>query len=85
MSKNKVSIEKAISDLKELFQTENNEFGSVAKEGNFFICKYHFERFQVISMLKEYFSDKYIDNGYCSIGSITLVFTDFKILSGDPL
>jgi len=84
MSKQKVSIEKTISDLKELFKTENNQFGTTENEGNFYINKKQFERFQVINMLQNYFSDKFIDGGYCSVGNITMVFTDFKILSGVP-
>ena len=84
MTKIKVTIEKTISDLKELFKTENNEFGTMQNEGNFYIQKKQFERYEVISMLQEYFSDKYIDGGYCRIGNITFVFTDFKIISGVP-
>ena len=74
MAKIKISIEKVIKDLKVLFNTENNEFGTIEDSGKFYIQKMQFERFQVISMLQNYFNDKCIDGGYCSVGNITFVY-----------
>lgn len=84
MEKNKVQLEKVINDLKILFNTENNEIGTTESNGKFYIQKRQFERFEVIDMLQKYFSDKFIDGGYCSVGNITMVFTTFEILEGVP-
>lgn len=84
MAKNKVQRETVINDLKSLFNTEKNEFGTVESDGKFSIQKRQFERFKVIDMLQNYFSDKFIDEGYCSVGNITMVFTTFEILEGIP-
>lgn len=84
MSKNKVKIENVINDLKILFNTENNEIGTTESNGKFYIQKQQFGRGTVIDMLQNYFSDKFIDGGYCSVGNITMVFTTFEVLAGTP-
>jgi hypothetical protein len=84
MAKNKVKIETVINDLKSLFNTENNEFGTIESDGKFYIQKKQFGRGTVIEKLQNYFSDKFIDGGYCSVGNITMVFTSFEILEGTP-
>jgi len=84
MAKNKVKIATVINDLKSLFNTENNEFGTIESDGKFYIQKNQFGRGTVIEKLQNYFSDKFIDGGYCSVGNITMVFTIFEILEGTP-
>jgi len=80
----KKQIKDVVSDLKELFEIENNEIGSTESDGKFLINKQHFERFEVIGKLQNYFSDKSIDGGYLEVGSITFVFTSFEVKSGKP-
>jgi hypothetical protein len=84
MEKNKVKIETVINDLKLLFNTENNEFKTIESNGKFYINKQQFGRGTVIEKLQNYFIDKFIDGGYCSVGNITMVFTTFEILEGTP-
>ena len=78
--KQQVSINKVISDLKSLFKIgESTEFASTESEGKFMIDKRVFERFQILSMLQDYFSDKVIIGGYLIVDSITFVFTTFEV------
>lgn len=84
MQKKKIKIKDVINDLKLLFNTENNDFGTIESDGKFYIQKKQFDRFSVIDKLQNYFSDKFIDGGYCSVGNITMVFTTFEILEGVP-
>ena len=83
--KQQVSINQVISDLKSLFKIgESTEFVSTESEGKFMIDKRVFERFQILSMLQDYFSDKVIIGGYLIVDSITFVFTTFEVKSGKP-
>jgi hypothetical protein len=84
MTKTLTPIETVISDLKEVFEINNNSFGSKENQGAFYIHKSHFERFLVIEKLSNYFSDKVIEKGYCLVGSITFIFTHFHICEGEP-
>lgn len=78
-------ITAVVKDLTELFSlNEVNEFGSMVNKNKFYIDKRHFERFEVISKLQEYFRDKVIDGGYLSVDSVTFVFTIFEVKIGKP-
>lgn len=46
---------------------------------DFCIDKKHFERYEVLQKLNEYFADKVIDGGWCRVANITFVFTQFWI------
>ena len=48
------------------------------------IDKRVFERFQILSMLQDYFSDKVIIGGYLIVDSITFIFTTFEVKYGKP-
>lgn len=84
MAKKKIQIVNVVNDLKLLFNTESNDLGTTESNGKFYIQKRQFDRFEVIAKLQDYFSDKFIDGGYCSVGNITMVFTTFEILEGVP-
>jgi len=77
--------EKVISELRELFDIENNlDKGTTEHEGKFYINKQHKERFEVISMLKEYFNGVGVKDGYLSVDSITFIHTVFTVCNGTP-
>lgn len=77
--------ETVIKELRELFDVENNlEKGTTEKNGKFFINKKHLERFQVLSMLKNYFNGVGVEKGYVSVDPITFVFTTFSVCDGVP-
>lgn len=83
-SKKPVKINDVISDLRILFELQDEDLSSRESGGKFFINKQKFERFTVIDMLLKYFEDKYIDGGYLSVGSMTLVWTTFEVIIGTP-
>lgn len=90
----KVSIEKATEDLKGIFNAvtfaefkkkgEHLSWYNVTEDGEvtFYIDKQRCERLEVIERLQEYFADKVIDGGYCSVSPITLVWTTFELKKG---
>ena len=79
MNKTRVSVEKAIFDLREIFGL-NRETKSMQKDNWFMIIKTEFERDEVISKLQEYFEDKVLPVAWeCAIdNSITLLWTRFE-------
>lgn len=89
----KVSIEKATEDLKEIFAavspSERKESEHLSwyetrnGEATFYIDKKHYDRGKTINLLQNYFSDKVVDGGYCSIDPITFVWTTFKLKKFD--
>lgn len=74
-----ITIEQVIKELRIMFSIDENEFGSTESNGKFFINKQQFERYAVIEMLQNFFTDKYIENGYLTVGNITFVFTTFEV------
>jgi len=85
-TKTEVGVSQVISDLRGLFQINETkgEFICAEKNGKFYIDKRRIERLQVISMLQEYFKDKFIKGGYLEVASITLVYTSFTVKEGVP-
>jgi hypothetical protein len=82
----KKSIEKISGELKDLFEVvKENEFVSYEVDNKFMIDKRQFARFEVLSMLQEYFSNTSVDGGYVKVGQITFAMTDFEILEGRPV
>ena len=88
--KTTISRSQVISDLRDLFglPAEGREMRDggcsfcTVKENDtaeFFIDKKHFERYEVLQKLKEYFADKVIDGGWCRVDNITFVWTQFYI------
>lgn len=87
----KITIEKATEVLKEMFgavtqeefqaKKEHVSWYSVNQDGEvtFYIDKQQHERDEVIDMLRKYFLGKRIENGYCSVSGITLVWTTFEL------
>lgn len=90
----KVSIEKATEDLKEIFGAVTFEefkkgdhlswFNMENGETLFYIDKQRHERYETIEKLQNYFSDKVIDGGYCAVNPVTLVWTTFQLKKGQP-
>ena len=81
----KIPIKEVIVDIKSLFGlNEENKFGSMENEDKFYINKQHFERFEVIGKLQNYFEDKFIDGGYVKVSPITMIFTSFEVKVGKP-
>lgn len=81
MTKIIIPIPTVIEDLRKLFKIdEETEFKSIETNGSFLIHKQTFGRGTTIEMLQNYFEDKVIENGQCSVGSLTMLFTSFKIL-----
>lgn len=77
--------ETVIKELRELFDIDNNiEKGTTEHDGKFRINKKHYQRFEVIEMLKNYFNGVGVENGYVSVDPITLVFTTFSVCNGVP-
>ena len=81
MAKQEVSIEQVISDLREKFSIGKEGSRSYENNGTFMIEKTEHERGDTIEMLLEYFDDKFIAGGRCTIEPITLLWTVFKIES----
>lgn len=90
----KITIEKATQDLKEIFNAvtvdefRNGDHLSWYKMENgesfFFIDKQRHERGETIEILQNYFADKVIDGGYCTLDAISFVWTTFEIKKGTP-
>lgn len=78
MEKSKITVEKAIKEIRDLFNIDSSE-KSRENKGVFSINKNEFEREEVIKKLTDYFKDKYLDGGKCEITPITLMSTVFKI------
>lgn len=83
-----ITKEKAVDDIKNIFDLSINEknkeniisfYSQVDGRTSFYIDKRKYNRMEVISILSEYFSDKYISEGQCRIENITLVYTVFHI------
>lgn len=90
MAKTIISRKQAISDLRELFELpaegdrKDGAGHSFCREKEndtaaFYINKKHFERYEVLQKLSEYFADKVIDGGRCRVDNITFVWTQFWI------
>lgn len=77
--KQKVSIETAIKDIKELFNITDSSLSKVSESGCFMIDKREYERFDIIDKLQSYFKNRYLDGGQCRIEPITLLWTVFYI------
>lgn len=91
----KVTIEKAKNDLIEIFGAVSAEEFRKRKEhlnwynehrdgANFFIDKNVTERGEVFEKLQEYFEERVIEGGYCTVSPITLVWTTFELKEGKP-
>jgi len=89
----KKEINDVVKDLKEIFNIKEKEFEldnpmciHTSKDGEecFMINKQYKERYEVISLLQDYFLDKVVKDGYCEVDNITFVFTTFKIKKGKP-
>lgn len=85
MSKQIISKEKAIKDLKNIFNIPNEQdnkswVNGYETDGRFGINKQFMERHPVINKLMEYFSDKMFLEGLgLEVGSITMIYTTFEI------
>ena len=92
----KVKLQKAKDDLKKIFENKGAKFKTYdvdrdVKENNssfiidntFMIDKRHIEREDVIALLVDYFQDKCVEDGCCSIGPITLCWTDVTLYDKD--
>ncbi len=83
--KQEITKEKAIEELKELFnipdeQTKETWMNGYETDGRFGINKLYMERFYVIEKLHEYFKDKMFEKGLgLVVGSITFIYTNFEI------
>jgi hypothetical protein len=88
----KVTLQQAKEDLTRLFAEYGARFKTFdvekdKQEGNssfindneFMIDKRHIERMDVICILMDYFKDRCILNGGCSVGPITFLFTDVTL------
>lgn len=91
----KVTIEKAKNDLKEIFEAvsaedfrkrkEHLSWYNETKDGViFFIDKNVTERDEALQKLQEYFEERIIKGGYCTVSPITLVWTTFELKQGKP-
>lgn len=88
----KVTLQQAKEDLTKLFAETGARYKTFdaekdKQEGNlsfvyentFMIYKGHLERQDVICLLMDYFKNRCILNGGCSVGPITFVFTDVTL------
>jgi hypothetical protein len=87
----RLTLQQAWEELKKLFvengvkfksfnENENKEENtSFISENTFMIDKKHLDRWSLISLLQDFFQDKCIIDGGCSIGAITLVWTDVTL------
>lgn len=91
----KVTIEKAKKDLIAIFgavsaeefrkRKEHLSWYNENEEGvTFFIDKNVTERGEVFEKLQEYFEERVIKGGYCTVSPITFVWTSFDLKKGKP-
>lgn len=91
----KVTIEKAKNDLIEIFGAVSSEEFRKRKEHlswynehrdgvQFFIDKNVTERGEVFEKLQEYFGERVIKGGYCTVSPITFIWTTFELNKGKP-
>lgn len=91
----KVTIEKAKRDIVEIFgavspeefrkRKEHLSWYSENEDGvTFFIDKNVTERGEVFEKLQEYFKERVIKGGYCTVSPITLLWTSFELKKGKP-
>lgn len=80
--KTEVTKEKAIEDLRTLFEINDGSMeNGYESTGSFGISKMYLGRGDVIQKLQDYFSDKMFVVGYgISVHPLTLVYTTFKII-----
>lgn len=90
MARTTIPRSQVISDLRDLFGLPSEgkrkddtgcSFCTVKENdtADFCIDKKHFERYEVLQKLNEYFADKVIDGGWCRVDNITFVWTQFYI------
>lgn len=82
--KTKVKIEKVGMDLMEIFKIGEPGVLSTSDGTTFHILKQEWERGTVLGILRTYFDDKVVEEGYLTVGAITLVTTTFEIKEGHP-
>lgn len=88
----KVTLQQAKEELTKLFAEKGARFktfdvekdkqednSSFINDNTFMIDKRHIERMGVIGILMDYFENRRILNGGCSVGPITFVFTDVTL------
>ena len=91
----KITIEKAKNDLIGIFGAVSHEEFIKRKEHlswysdnddgvTFFIDKNVTERGEVFQKLQEYFEERVIKGGYCTVSPLTLVWTSFELKKGKP-
>ena len=91
----KVTIEKAKNDLIWIFgavsyeefrkRKEHLSWYNETKDGViFFIDKNVTDRGEVLQKLQEYFEERIIKGGYCTVNPTTLVWTTFALKEGKP-
>lgn len=91
----KITIEKAKNDLIGIFGAVSHEEFRKRKEHlswysdnddgvTFFIDKNITERGEVFKKLQEYFEERVIKGGYCTVSPLTLVWTSFELKKGKP-
>lgn len=82
MATQKISKQEAINAIIDMFNLKESELSKHSvkdDKATFLIDKREFERFEVIDKLQEYFADKSIIDGQCSIGNLTILYTSVKI------
>ena len=85
-----ITLTEAFEDIKQLFQVrygfENRKeglsfFSKNSREYTFWFNKNEYERNFVLERLYDYFKDKTLINGQCSISPITFIFTKVSLKS----
>lgn len=84
MEKEIVDKEKAINDLRKIFNIDDSKV-SICKGSGFLIAKDDFIREEVIAKLIEYFDKHKIENHHVRVSPITLFWTSFEIASNDDI
>lgn len=91
----KVTIEEAKEDLVEIFGAVSSEEFRRRKEHlswysdtgdgvSFFIDKNVTGRGEVFKKLQQYFEERVIEGGYCTVSPITFIWTTFELKQGKP-
>lgn len=79
------TIEQVDTDLKLLFDIDNENYPGTMKLDNvFMIDKQQLDRSEVLHKLSVYFKKVLIENGYLIVNNITFVHTKFEIKEGKP-
>lgn len=80
-----VTIAQAIADVEQIFGLTETTSQHRVGSGRFLLRKENFPRELIISKLRDYFCDRFVEGGGCYISPMTIAYTHVEIATIDRI